>query len=698
MRHRMIVAALLASSAIVGGVDIARAQETISVENTEASINTETSIVVTGGALLESDEGEGAVVIDRTALDHIASGRVENALKDIAGLQQFRRSDARSAHPTSQGMTLRGLGGNAASRVAVSLDGVPVTDPFGGWVNWPSIQAGRLGAIQVRRGGATLNQGPGAVAGTIQLLSENSPADHAALEGGLFYGSRDSVAAQGLVSGKLGESGAGMIAAQFERSDGFVPVIAGQRGTADKRAPYEQGSIALRGVMDAGGVREVQVNLSAFTDARNRGSDFTDSRTIGSDMSLRLVDRGSVPWSAMIYGQVREMRSGFASVNADRSAATQTLDQYRVPATGWGAAVVVQPLKGVELGGDARFLSGESRERYTFVNGSPTRLRRAGGDARMIGAYASLTRKLGPVVTVDASARIDHWRIGGGILDERSMAGPVINDIHHPNRDGWEPSASAGLTFHPADNVRLRASGYANWRLPTLNELYRPFHVGADAIAANPDLAPERVKGGEIGAGFDNGKMRISATLFANRLDKAIANVTLARGPGIFPGVGFVSAAGSYKQRRNLDAIEAEGLEVDARFTLSEDWSMSGSYAYTDAKVKASGAALALDGLRPAQVPRHNGSARIDWAGDLVDAFITARYIGKQFEDDQNTIRLDDALTFDAGISVAMTGGLRLDVRGENLADKRVEAARSSAGIIERASPKTIWVGIRFER
>ena len=692
VRHRLVVAALLGSGAGIFVADTAWAQEIVPSESADAYI------LVTGGALPDRSESEEAVVIDRDALDHIASGRVENALKDIAGLQQFRRSDARSAHPTSQGMTMRGLGGNAASRVVVILDGVPITDPFGGWVNWPSIQAGRLGAIQVRRGGGTLSQGAGAVAGTIQLFSENSPADHAALEGSLFYGSRDSIAAQGIVSGKLGEAGAGLIAAQFERSDGFIPVVAGQRGSADKRAPYQQGSVVLRGVVDAGASRELQVNLSGFTDERNRGTDFTDNRTIGSDMSLRLVDRGSLPWSAMVYGQVREMRSGFASVNADRSVATQTLDQYRVPATGWGAAFILHPAKGVQLGADARFMSGESRERYTFVNSSPTRLRRAGGDARTIGAHVALSYNVFHALAFDASARLDHWRISNGVLDERSMAGAVINDIHHPNRDDWEPSASAGLTFRPIGNVRLRASGYTNWRLPTLNELYRPYRVGADAIAANPDLSPERVKGGEIGASFDNGKARMGVTLFANRLDKAIANVTLARGPGVFPGVGFVSGAGTYKQRRNLDAIKAKGVEVDAHMPFAPGWSLGASYAYTDAKVEASGIAFALDGLRPAQVAKHSGSARLDWAGDKADVFVTMRYSGKQFEDDQNSIRLNDALTFDAGVSVPVVGGLRLDVRGENLADKRVEAARSSTGIVERATPRTIWLGVSFKR
>ena len=67
----------------------------------------------------------------------------------MPGFQQFRRSDARTANPTSQGATLRALGGNASSRALLMLDGVPQTDPFGGWIAWPAFDPRRLGRVRV---------------------------------------------------------------------------------------------------------------------------------------------------------------------------------------------------------------------------------------------------------------------------------------------------------------------------------------------------------------------------------------------------------------------------------------------------------------------------------------------------------------------------------------------------------------------
>jgi len=106
-------------------------------------------IVVTGTGLgpAPGSATDAVVVIDRDRLIGVASGRIEDVLRDAAGFAQFRRSDSRSANPTSQGANLRGLGGNASSRVLVLLDGVPQTDPFGGWIAFPAYQAERLSSI-----------------------------------------------------------------------------------------------------------------------------------------------------------------------------------------------------------------------------------------------------------------------------------------------------------------------------------------------------------------------------------------------------------------------------------------------------------------------------------------------------------------------------------------------------------------------
>lgn len=664
----------------------------------EAPPPSDPEIVVTGHGL-DAPPGEAAyavVTIDRARLADTASGRLDDVLRDVAGVAQFRRSDALSAHPTSQGITLRGLGGNASSRALLLLDGVPQADPFGGWVAFPAYLPDRLGSVRITRGGGSGYAGPGALAGTIELAS-GTPRELGPLRLGLAYGSRNSLDATGVGAAELG-AGFVTVAGQYARGDGFVPTVAEDRGPIDRAAPYEQASLALRGVVELGGT-ELQANVSGFRDRRDRGVDFTRIRSDGADASLRLVGRGRWGWSALAYLQARQFASGFASINDTRTAVTPSLDQYSVPATGLGGRVELQPPVGggvtLRLGADARAVSGRTQELFTYVAGLPTRRRDAGGRSFTLGSFGDASFESGRL-TLDAGARLDHWDIAGGHLLERALAGAVVTDLGFADRDGWEATGRLGAAFRASGTVTLRAAAYRGWRLPTLNELYRPFRVGADATAANAALAPERLTGAETG--LDIAPVRglaLHATGYWSRLDSAIANVTLANGPGTFPGVGFVSAAGVYRQRENLDSVEVRGVEADARYALG-DFTLSASYAFADSRVHGSGAAAALNGLRPAQTAASQASATLGWHRRATGFALTARYTGPQFEDDQNTRRLAPAFTLDATVRVPVAAGFSVDARAENLADARVEAGISGPGVIERASPRTLWIGLRY--
>src|SRR3982751_960880 len=79
---------------------------------------------------------------------------------------------------------------------------------------------------------------------------------------------------------------------------------------------------------------------------------------------------------------------------------------------------------------------------------------------------------------------------------------------------------------------------------------------------------------------------RLSATAFVNRLKDAIANVTLGRGPGNFPGVGFVPAGGTYRERENVDALKVLGIEASATWTHGW-WLVQAGASWTHARMVA---------------------------------------------------------------------------------------------------------------
>ena len=652
-------------------------------------------IVVTGRGLADApgDRAFDVVTIDRARIATNAADRLESVLADAAGLQQFRRSDSRSANPTSQGLTLRGLGGNASSRALLVFDGVPQTDPFGGWVAFPAYATDRIGRVRVIRGGGSGIAGPGALAGTVEIDSA-SPDEVSPLAARFSGGSRGSLDAQGSAA-LVRRGGFATLSGAYASGAGFVPTVAASRGPVDRPAPYRQGSAAARAVV-AWGSTEVQVNASGFVDRRERGTAFTANKSVGADASVRLVGTGRWRWSALTYLQTRAFASSFAAINAARTTATQTLDQYNTPATGLGARVEVQPPLGdriaLRLGADLRDVEGRTQELFTFVAAQPTRRRAAGGENLTAGVFADGSVEAGRL-TLTLGGRLDRWRIGDGFLSERALAGgATLTDVRYADRNGTEATGRAGVAWRPGP-LTLRAAAYRGWRLPTLNELYRPFRVGADATAANAALRPEHLDGYEAGATLRHGRATLAATAFDNRLTDAIANVTAGQGPGTFAQVGFVAVGGVYRVRRNLDAIRSRGVEVDADYRIGAVGARL-SYAHTAARVEASGVAASLDGVRPAQTPLDQVTGSVDWHHGGWAASVTGRYVARQFEDDANIRSLAPATTVDAFLAVPLTHWLTIEARAENIGDERVETAINN-GVVERATPRTLWLGLR---
>src|SRR3546814_15358806 len=98
---------------------------------------------------------------------------------------------------------------------------------------------------------------------------------------------------------------------------------------------------------------------------------------------MRLIGRGASAWEALAYIQSRKFQSLFARVEPDRSSATTSLDQYNTPATGFGGKVELRPSIGanaeLRIGIDRRDVVGRTKERFTFMDGAPTRPPPAGG-------------------------------------------------------------------------------------------------------------------------------------------------------------------------------------------------------------------------------------------------------------------------------------------------------------------------------
>lgn len=612
------------------------------------------------------------------------SGRVEDALREIGGIQLFRPSSTRTANPTAEGITSRGFAGNASSRMEVTLDGAPLADPFFGFISWGSLVGQPLEAGTLIRGGG--QGGPGALTGSLKLTSGVS--SQASFRGG----SRNSFEGSGMLAVPIAGGAFGM-SGGYSRGDGYLLVK--NPGPADVPAEYEQWSVAgtMRGQV---GTFDVTARLSGFDDQRLRGIEDAEITSSGGDFSVSAASNAGWHPRLVAYGKLRDFSTVTRTLNATRTVATTALDQMKTPSYGWGFEASVEPPLGdataLQLGVAYRAADGRTEESFSYVAGLPTKGRVAGGNQQVASAFADASQRVGENVLLTASGRVDRWHQGEGRIHEFTYAtGATTLDNISASRSGTEGSGRLGAMWQPASAVFVRAAGYRSWRLPTLNELYRPFRVGANATASNPMLKPEHLVGGEASISYQPvSSVNLSVTGFWNRMNDSIANVTLGSGPGNFPLVGFVGAGGSYQQRQNLGEIESKGVEGELKLPVGP-FDLRGSIAYVDAKVNGGPA----DGFRPAQAPELSGSLTLGFVQDGFEVLGTMRHIGARFEDDRNVRRLSASTTFDASIAVPVFNNTQLVFSAENIANADVVTGFSGSQF-ELGQPRTFWAGVRW--
>lgn len=625
-----------------------------------------------------ANDAYDVTVLDREDLVATGSGRIEDALANIAGFQQFRRSDSRSSNPSAQGVTLRALGGNASSRALVLLDAVPMSDPFFGYIPFSAIAPERLGLARVTRGGGSGPFGAGALAGTIELTTAGYD-DLAGVTGQALVNDRGETELSGTLGHKLG-SGYVVASGRWDHGRGFFTTPVDQRVPATARARYDSWSAQVRGVAPISGTVEMQANMLVFDDNRTLRFKGADSSSKGQDASLRFVGRGDWAFDVLGYVQARN----FTNVVISSSRFTPVLDQRNTPSTGIGGKFELRPPVGasgaLRLGADYRRADGELFEdALSAMTGAVTERRNAGGKTDDLGLYAEGDLVAGPL-TVTAGARADRYSVSDGFYVARNGAGTVVTDNRYADRDGWEGSFRGGAVFRAGPIVQLRAAAYTGLRLPTLNELYRGFTVFPVRTDANADLRNERLEGYEAGIDLTPAQgVRLSLTAFDNKVKHAIANVTIGT---------------DLRERQNIDAIRARGVELSAGIEQGV-FGLNGSLAYTDAEARKAGADF--DGFRPAQTPRWVAgvTASVKPAqGWLLSA--TLRHIGSQFEDDLQSNLMPAATTLDAYAKVPLLRGLSLVLRAENLTDEDV-VTRDQDGSIDLGAPRTVWAGIGFD-
>jgi outer membrane receptor protein involved in Fe transport len=583
-------------------------------------------------------------VVERESIMRSPAVVADDVLRQIPTFSLFRRTSSLAAHPTTQGVSLRGVGPSGVSRTLVLFDGIPFNDPFGGWVYWTRVPLASVERIEVVDNPSSNVYGNYAMGGVINIVTP--PPSRRTIELRSQFGTRQTPKVEFSGSDMWGKLGVTLDASAFS-TDGYPIVAASERGLVDEKAAVNFGNVALRAQYEVSPRVLAFGRVGYFTEERDNGKVSTidgtqeanDTRwtTVSGGTRIRMADDSDIQVS--IHADFERFRSNFLAVPAatpPRSIGRMTLNQ-RVPTTGVGG--MAQWSKGFgarqsfTAGIDWRWVDGDSEENgLDPLLGTQVVLERiSGGTQRTLGFFVQDLLTPTPRLTLTLAARVDRWRnYDGHNLETNVPSGtPTANNRPSlPDRDDTVASPRVAALYHVLDWLSVWGDLGWGFRAPTLNELYRQFRVGQVLTLANNQLGPERLVGGNIGVRISPARNVFwRTTWYDNRVEDPVSNVTI-----------MTVGATVTQQRQNLGRTRITGLQTDVEYRPGSFYRIAAGYLYGRARVVEYDANPQLVGNFLPQVPKHRGSVQFSYANPKYFNFaVGVQAVGRQFDDDLNS-------------------------------------------------------------
>lgn len=606
---------------------------------------------------------------------------LDDALRQVAGFQLFRRTSSWVSNPTTQGTSLRGLGSTAVSRTLVLSDQVPLNDAFGGWIHWNEIPQLAVRDVELMRGGASDLYGSSAIGGVIDVVPVVP--EHFGYAADLSGASEDTSDLNGLLTaGARGWSG--LAAASLFRTDGYILTAPAVRGPIDTASNVhsQSGRVDLRRALGSDGSVFLMGNM--LNEARGNGTPAQTNATrlwrYAGGANWSPVDAGR--FLLRLYGSDQNYRQSFSSIAANRASERLTSLQG-VPSQQIGGAV--QWARGfagkvtLVAGGDlidTRATDNETSVKSGVRQPTVSTSARQRGD----GIYGEVLWQPS-TWSIAFSSRLDRF---GNLDAKQTTAGSSVSTpLPTVQETVFDPRL--GIVKKVAGGLSLTASGFRAFRGPTLNELYRKFQVGQQITLANGNLRSERATGFEAGALMEVSRWgSVRGSYFWTQVNRPVASVAISSTP-----------TSQLLQRQNLGQLESRGLTAEYDLKPLSFLTLTGGYQYAVSTVTKFQADPTLVGKWTAEVPRNSATLQARLHKDKVGILsIDLRTSGQSFDDSANQFRLAGYAQVDLYAEHAFGRRWQVYSSAQNLFDTEVQAGRTP--LLTLGAPRLVSIGVRL--
>jgi outer membrane receptor protein involved in Fe transport len=631
------------------------------------------------------DQPASVSVVRRQQIEQTPAQSVDDVLRTIPSVN-LPITASYQVHPTADSVSMRGLGG---IRALVLLDGVPINDPFFGYVQWNRVPIQNIERVEVVRGGGSPLWGNYAMGGVINIITRVPDKNEIGVEAG--YGSYKTYRANGYADEILSDAfkvranvnswGTGGFN-QVPPGSGTIFVPTSFNALNGQITTYFKPDDSLRGYARFNFHDNNQTLITRLQPNDQQIYDFASSvtKSLGSsDATLTafhehshfLTDNTNTPSGVPTgFGEFLQNRHTTLvdSTGASAQWSTRVNDVFRL----------------VSIGADFHQIEGQDSAAIFDETAVQTRTDVGRGKQRFTGVFAQADVFPTDRLEILASARYQSFLNFDG-FDGTSGIGPVSDS----SATSFDPRISGRYAL--SSNFALRTAAYTSFRAPNLDNLYRAFSVPFGIFEPNSQLKPERLKGGEVGFDVNLGRLTGQFTAYTSEITDLITFRNLA--PSELP-------SGFFFGTRNINAgkAKADGVEATADWLFAPGWKATFGYAYMDSRIVENEFDPASVGKQTAGIPRWQASAGlsyIDPRGWRVSTRL--RWLDKSWGDNDNTLPQDAHFVVDASVAYAFSKSCEAFLNIENLFSRRYVADNSGFNPPLFGTPFTAFAGLRVK-
>lgn len=593
-------------------------------------------------------------IIDEKIISDFPANTVDDILFMLPGLNVNRSWGIFSKNAS---VNLRGLSGT--SRVLVLLNGLPLNKSAGGGINWNMIPPGQIQRIEICKGPGSAVYGNNAMTGVINIITK-TPQKRFAGEIAIEKGSYGTIGTTVVLSGK-NDKNTGLfwnMNISGKRGDGYILEPLENRDSTDTEAYMRDlSSGASFGYRFSKAILEINYNF--LKDKRGTGTKIFEPKGsflahTSNYLSVKYKGKNRLfDYELKTFLQFQNYFEENESLNNFGDYKLYDRNQNSYDQGIWiNLTREIFHKHRLTVGIDAKTASFKATDDYKTSSDFTSRKGRTDIAAIFIQDEFDLLNNKIKIIT---GLRTDFSRFYNGefsVLDPTKNTGfPESENINYKS-SGWKAfSPRFVLKYNINSSSSLYTSYSAGFKPASLDDLYSSRKIRKGFKLANPELKPEKLYNYEIGLNL----------VFWDKLDiQPSFYYSEGKDFQYFVGTGdSINTGGlSFKpvlKRENISDVKISGVELNINYRLNENLHLLSNYSYNYSEITKYDLTdfygTDLTGKHLNEVPFHQFFSGIKWNNKIVNIFLTGRYVGFQYYDEQNTSQIDPYWRFDINIS-----------------------------------------------